>query len=337
MTLFRRNYLIISLVICIMLVFTMSGMAKVVIKFAHINNPGMAAYDAAVFFADKVKELSNGEIECEVFPSGQLGGEREMVESLILGNIHISQPNIAVLSMSYPRITLYQMPFLFKDFYHAKRVAESEIGQQLNRDFEEATGLSMVMYYTECPRGLCNNKGPIYEPEQLKGRKFRIMESELYRDMFGELGVGALPTPCSGTEVYSALATNLMEFAEPPIDHYYTSKWHEVAKYFSLLDHVTGFKAVVMNKVWFDSLAKEHQDIIKEAFKQTEKFENDLSDTQQQEILDQVTCNGVYVNLVNKCAFQEAMKPVYDKWTKKLGEEFATKFIEKAQELANTE
>lgn len=317
MTLFRRYYLMISLVICIALVFTMGGMAKVVIKYAHINNPGMPAYDAALFFADKVKELSNGEIECEVFPSGQLGGEREMVESLMLGNIHISHPNIAVLTLNYPKITLYQMPFLFNDFYHTKRVAESEIGQELNADYEKATGLSMVIYYTESPRGLFNNKEPIFEPEQMKGKKIRIMESELYRDMFGDLGVGALPTPLSATEIYSGLATNLVEFADPPLDHYVTTKLYEVAKYFSLLDHVTGFKAVVMNKAWFNSLAKEHQDIIMEAFKQTEKFQNELSDAEQQKILDWATCNGVYVNFVDKCAFQKAMEPVYDKWTKK--------------------
>jgi len=334
MTFLRKNYLMIILVLCIMLVFVMGGMAKVVIKYAHINNPGMPAYEAALFFSDKVKELSNGEIECEVFPSGQLGGEREMVESLILGNIHICHPNIAVLTLNYPQITLYQMPFLFKDFYHTKRVAESQVGQELNKGFEEATGLAMVIYYTESPRGLFNDKEPVYKPEQLKGRKIRIMESELYRDMFGALGVGALPTPLPGTEIYSALATNLVEFADPPLDHYVTTKMYEVAKYFSLLDHVTGFKAVVMNKDWFNSLAKEHQDIIMEAFKQTEKFQNELSDAEQQKILDWATCNGVYVNFVDKCAFQKVLEPVYDKWTKKLGEEFVTKFIKKAHELS---
>lgn len=337
MAVLRRNCLLMMVILCFVLVFTANGMAKVVIKYAHINNPGMPAYDAADFFADKVKELSNGEIECEVFPSGTLGGEREMVESLILGNIHISHPNIAVLTLNYPQITLYQMPFLFKDFYHTKRVAESKVGQELNAGFEKETGLSMVMYFTEAPRGLYNNTRPIYEPAQLKGLKIRIMESELYRDMFGELGVAGLPTPLSATEMYSALATNLVEFADSPIDHYYTTKLHEVAKYYSLLDHVTGFKAAVMNKAWFDGLAKEHQDIIMEAFKQTEEYQNELSDSEQQKILDEATCNGVYVNLVNKCAFKEVMEPVYDKWIKKLGEAFATEFIEKANELASGE
>ena len=333
----RKVTLFVTIVILICCVFSAVTLAadKVVIKWAHINNPGMAAYDAPLFFADKVKEYSNGEITCEVFPSGQLGGERDMIESLRLGTIHISHPNIALLTLNYAPIGLYQMPFLFKDFAHAKRVAESPIGQELNKKFEEASGMSMAIYFTESPRGLFNNKGPIYEPEQMKGRRIRIMESELYRDMFGELGVGALPTPIPGTEIYLSLATKLVEFADPPIDHYVTTKMYEVAKYYSLLDHVTGFKAVVVNTKWFEGLSEEHQEIITKALKETEKFQNELSDAQQVEVIEWGTSNGVYINLVNKAAFKEAMKPVYDKWIKKIGEEFATKFIEAANELAN--
>jgi tripartite ATP-independent transporter DctP family solute receptor len=335
----KKSFLLVNIivlsVIFMLFIFVASGMAQVVIKYAHVHNPGIAHYDAAEFFADKVKELSNGEIECEVFPSAQLGGEREVVESLMVGNVHISHPNWSVLSLNYPRVSLYQLPFLFKDFYHVKRVAESEIGQELNKGFEEATGLTMAVWYIEAPRGLFNNQGPIYEPEQMKGRKIRVMESELYRDMFGELGVGALPTPLAYTELYTALATNLVEFADPPVDTYYSSKFYEVAKYFSFLDHVHDLKPVVLNAEWFNGLAEEHQEIIMEALKQTSEFQINLSETQQAGIIEWLTCNGFYLNLVNKCAFQEAMKPVYDKWTKKLGEEFANKFIEKANELAS--
>lgn len=333
----RKVTFFISIVILICCVFSATTLAadKLVIKWAHINNPGMAAYDAPLFFADKVKEYSNGEIICEVFPSGQLGGERDMIESLKLGTIHMSHPNIALLTLNYAPIGLYQMPFLFKDFAHAKRVAESPIGQELNKQFEEASGMSMVIYFTEAPRGLYNNKGPIYEPEQMKGRKIRIMESELYRDMFGELGVGALPTPLPYPEVYTALATKLVDFADSPIDSYSAQKFYEVAKYYSLLDHVTGLKAVVVNAKWFNALSAEQQEIITKALKETEKFQNDLSDARQIEVIEWGTSNGVYVNLVNKGAFKEAMQPVYDKWIEKLGKEFATKFIETANDLVN--
>lgn len=79
----------------------------------------------------------------------------------------------------------------------------------------------------------------------------------------------------------------------------------------------------------------EQQKIITKALKETEKFQNDLSDARQTEVIEWGTSNGVYVNLVNKGAFKEAMQPVYDKWIEKLGKEFATKFIETANDLAN--
>jgi len=333
----RKITLFVTIVILICFVFSAANLAadKVVIKWGHVNHPGFAAYDAPLFFADKVKEYSNGEITCEVFPSGQLGGERDMIESIKLGTLQICHPNIALLTLNYAPIGLYQMPFLFKDFAHAKRVAESPIGQELNRQFEEASGMTMAIYFTEAPRGLFNDEGPIYEPEQMKGKKIRIMESELYRDMFGELGVRALPVPLPSTEVYTALATNLVYFGDYPIDHYITTKVYEVAKYYSLLDHVTGLKAVVVGTKWLKGLSEEHQAIIIKALKETEQFQNELSDAQQAEVIDWGTSNGVYVNLVNKGAFKEAMKPVYDKWIEKIGEEFATKFIETANELAN--
>jgi tripartite ATP-independent transporter DctP family solute receptor len=333
----KRKTLFVFLLILFVFACSFNSMAKdpLVIKYAHINNPGMAAYDAAIFMSEKVEELSGGEMIVEVYPSAQLGGDRDMVESNKIGTIHINHPNIATLTLSFPRIGLYVMPFLFKDYYHVKRMAESPVGQELNKQFEEATGLRMVLYYTEAPRGLFTNKGPVYEPEDIKGKKIRIMESELYRDMFGTLGAGGLPTPLPYTEVYTSLATNLIEYADPPIDAYVAQKFYEVAKYFSLLDHVTGFKAVTVNAKWFDGLTKEQQDILLQAFKETEKFQNDLSDAQQRAVLDWATSNGVRVNFVNKEAFKKAMAPVYDKWIEKLGKDFATKFIEKANELAN--
>ena len=326
------------LVLCIILVFTTSGMAKVVIKYAHMHNPGIAYYDAAAFFAEKVEELSGGEIVCEVYPSGQLGGDREIVESIKMGNLHMNHPNFATLSLLYPKISIYSLPFLFKDFEHAKRVFTSEIGEKLASEFEEATGLILTdALYAEPPRGLYTDIGPIYEPEQMEGKKIRIMESEIYRDMFGELGVGALPTPVPYTELYTALATNLVEFADPPIDTYYSGKFYEVAKYYSFSDHEISVHPITIGSKWFNGLSKENQNIILEALKQTSEFQVNLSESQQQGIIEWLTCNGVRINFVNKCAFKEAMTPVYDKWTEKLGVDFATEFIENANKLGEVE
>jgi tripartite ATP-independent transporter DctP family solute receptor len=304
---------------------------KVVMKWAHINNPGMAAYDAPRLFAKKIEELSRGEMTCRDFPSGQLGGERDMVESLKLGTIQISHPNIALLALNYPKIGLYQMPFLFKDFNHAVRVADSPVGQELARDFEKATGLKIVGYFTEASRGLYNNAGSIYKPEQMKNRKIRVMENELFKDMFAAMD--ALPTPLPYPEVYSALATNLVEFADSPIDSYKAQKFYEVAQYYSLSDHVTGFKAVVVSAKFFNGLSKAQQEIFTTAMNEATKLQQEKSVQQQQEVKDWLSDHDVKINFVNKAAFKKIMEPVHVKWKKKLGEAFANKFFETAKEL----
>ena len=304
--------------------------SKVVIKWAHINNPGMAAYDAPKFFAKRVEELSNGKMTCRDFPSGQLGGERDMVESLKLGTIQVSHPNVALLALNYPQIGLYQMPYLFNNFDHAVRVANGPVGQELANAFEKATGMKIVGYFTEAPRGLYNNSGPVYTPEQMKNRKVRVMENELFKDMFAAMG--ALPTPLPWPEVYTALSTNLVEFADSPIDSYKAQKIYEVAKYYSLSDHVTGFKAVVVGAKFFNELSKENQEIFKKAMLEATAYQQRESIRQQQEVKDWLSDHDIKINFVNKAAFKEAMTPVYTKWKKKLGEAFASKFFEAAEE-----
>ena len=218
----------------------------------------MASYEAPDLFAKKIEELSKGQIICKVYPQSQLGGERDLIESVKLGTIQMVSPSIAPITLSDPRIGVYELPFVFKDRNHILKVAQGPVGQKISKGLEEKTGLKILDYFWEGGRGLYNNKGPVNNPDDMKGKKIRIMESEMYRDMFS--AVGALPTPLPFAEVYTALATNLVDFADPDISNFRAMKHYEVAKFYTFTDHVMIFKPVLINAKFFNGLTPEEQE-----------------------------------------------------------------------------
>jgi tripartite ATP-independent transporter DctP family solute receptor len=327
-------YIILFIVLCSLLFFSinMNLLAKevIVIKWAHIQAPGHTCYEAPLFFQQKIEELSEGKIVCEVYPSSQLGGNRDLIESAKIGNIQITVPNTATMSLTCSEFALYSLPFLFDDSSHIVRFANGTYGTKLAVMYEQKTGLRILGYFSDPARGLENSEGSVYLPEQLVGKKIRIMQSEMYRDMFE--AVGALPTPIAFAEVYTSLATNLIWGAEIPANSYMTKKLYEVAPYYSRLGHTNSVLPILINANFFDNLSTDEQKLISKAIEETTKYQHEIDRTAIDEAIAFLANNNVKINYVNKDAFKEKMTPVYDKWKKKIGTDFVEGFISYADE-----
>jgi tripartite ATP-independent transporter DctP family solute receptor len=309
---------------------SLAAKEAVVIKWGHTNAPGMASYDAPLLFAKKVEELSKGRVVCKVFPQSQLGGERDLIESVKMGTVQVTSPSIAPITLSYPRIGVYELPFLFKDPAHILRVAQGPTGQKIAMELEKKTGLKILDYFCEGGRGLYNNSGPVYNPEDMKGKKIRIMESEMYRDMFS--AVGALPTPLPFAEVYAALATKLVDFADPDIANFRAMKHYEVCKYYTFTDHVMIFKPVLTSDKFFNQLTPEDQSAVKKAMEIAAQFQRERDAALQKENIAWLEKQGIKINTANKAAFREKMTVVYDKARQRLGKEFVDEVVKAASE-----
>lgn len=208
-----------------------------------------------------VNEKSGGTLQVEVHTDGTLGQEREMMESLQIGNLDLALVSTAPISNFYSQMSVLDMPYLFDSKAHAYAVLDGEIGQSLF-DGLESQGMVGLTYMENGFRNVFSTK-PITKPADLKGVKIRIMENQIQTATFSALN--AIVTNMASGEVYTGLQQGTIDAAENAICAYYSSAYYEVCKELSLTEHFYGATALLMSKKVFASLTEEQQTILKEA------------------------------------------------------------------------
>jgi tripartite ATP-independent transporter DctP family solute receptor len=205
-----------------------SAAQKVEAALASPNNPEIILVRAMTLFANKVAEKTKGDVTIKVVHSGQLGGMKENFESIMAGNLEMAQVNNAFLANLYPGTTLFDLPFLFRDNEHMKKVVRGPIGQQVYADFEKKIGIKLFMTgLADGPRSVWNRRRAVRVPDDMKGIKLRVMQGPLMVDTFKALG--AIPTPMPFPEVYMAAKQGVIDGAEQPPFGVVELKANEVA------------------------------------------------------------------------------------------------------------
>lgn len=207
--------------------------AEMVLRFGHVGAPG-SLFEASV---NAFAECANGKLgdaaEVQTFGASQLGNDREMLQKLKLGQVHMSLPS-SVMSSVAPEFGIFEMPYIIRDREHMKRV-QAELGDT----FQEAAlgqGYRIIGYMENGFRHITNNVRPINTPEDLAGVKLRTPNGEWRVKMFQEYG--ANPTPMSFSEVFTALQTKVIDGQENPYAQIASAKFQEVQSYLSITGHV---------------------------------------------------------------------------------------------------
>lgn len=290
------------------------------IKMAYVVPETQSTHIAAKeVFKKYVEEKSGGRITVELYPNGQLGGDRQAIEAVQLGTIQMTIPAAAVLSGFEPKFQVFDLPFLFKDKKAAYKALDGELGEKLNAMLIPL-GLRNLAYGENGYRHITNNRGPIKSPADLKGLKIRTMENPVHMATFRRLG--ANPTPMSFGELYTALQQKTVDAQENPIPLIYTTKFYEVQKYCSLTGHVYAATVVLINDSFFSKLPKDLQKIVVEGAKKYREEQRKMASKQDMEMLAQLKKAGMQVNELTpaeKKAFIQATLPVYDEFKDKLG------------------
>ncbi|GAI05652.1 unnamed protein product, partial [marine sediment metagenome] len=190
-------------------------------------NPTKPYAIAGEYFAELVKEKTNGEVEIQVFPSSQLGNQRDLIEGLIFGTLDLTLTSTAVLGNFLPKIAIFDLPFLFRDVKHAYKALDS-IGMEIGKELEPK-GIKLLAFFENGVRHLTNNVRPVRAPEDMKGLKIRVMEQKIYIEMMKALG--ANPTPMAFGELFTALQQGTVDGQENPVSHIWTKRFFEVQKY----------------------------------------------------------------------------------------------------------
>jgi tripartite ATP-independent transporter DctP family solute receptor len=278
------------------------------LKLAHgldVNHP---VHQGMEFMAQSVAEKSNGQFKIEIYPSQQLGTERQCLELLQIGSLGMTKVSAAVLENFAPNIQVLSLPYIFRDREHVYRVLDGEIGRKLLLQGEEFW-LRGLTYFDAGQRSFYG-KEPIRTPADLTNKKIRVQESVTAMDLVRSLG-GA-PTPISWGELYTALQQGVVDGAENNPPSFYTSRHYEVCKYYTLNEHTAVPDILVIGTVAWNRLTKQEQQWLQEAADEATVYQRKLWQTAEKEALDAVKAAGVEVIIPDKTLFAAQTKSILE-------------------------
>ena len=271
---------------------TFAASAETVIKVGHGAAEAFHMHRALLKFEELVEAGSKGEIDVQIFPSSQMGPDREMIEGVQTGVLEMAIPPSSFFAGWDPAFAVIELPYMYASKDIAFDVLDSEAGNGMLARVEKQ-GLVGLGWLELGVRNVTNNKRPIATPEDLEGVKLRTMKVPAHVATFETLG--ANPTPMNFGEVYSALQQGVIDGQENPLAIITSQRFYEVQKFLSTTGHVFAVYMPVISKPFFDSLSTEHQNLIRESMAAARKHQAELVASEDTAQLEQIRAAGVEV------------------------------------------
>ena len=269
-------------------------------------------------FGDEVFKRTDGRYKLQYFPNGALGGERETLEAVQLGTQELVITSTGPVGNFVPETRIVDIPYLFRDYDHARKVLDGPIGQDILTKFP-AKGLVAISWMENGFRHITNSKHPVKVPEDVKGLKIRTMENKVHMEAFKAMG--ALPTPMNMNELFTSLQTGTVDGQENPIPVILASKLYTVQKYVTLDGHVYSPALLIFNKGVWDKISDADKAAFNEAAKIAQAACRKKVNDDEATGVDFMRKNGVEViTEVDKSLFQKAVAPAYAVYNKEFGE-----------------
>ena len=272
-----------------------------VLKFAHGLDVKHPVHLAIVYMAERLAEKSNGTLKIEIYPAGQLGGEREMIELLQIGSLAMTKVSSSPLEGFIDEMKIFSVPYLFKDNEHFWRALNSDIGKRILLSGEPVF-LRGLGFYDAGSRSFYSVKKPINTPDNLAGMKIRVQNSQSAIEMVNSMGGSA--TPIAWGELYTALQSGVVDGAENNPPSFFSSKHYEVAKYFTLDEHTMVPDLILIGKYSWDHLSPQQRIWVQEAMDESIVYQRKLWEQATIEAIEAVKAAGVEVIYPDKTLFQ---------------------------------
>ena len=286
-----------------------------------------AEHQGFLKFKELIEAESNGRFQVEIFPNQQLGGDRELTESVQLGNLTITGPSSAPLASFANGFYVLDLPFLFADRDEVYRVLDGEAGQKLLGSLDQYN-LKGLGYMENGFRNVTNSRKEIKSPADLKGLKIRTMENDLHLAAWKQLG--ANPTPMAFGEVFTALQQKTVDGQENPFELIANNKFYEVQDYISATRHIYSPYVIVINKKFYEGLTADDQALVDSAMKRAVDFQRKEALKAEKKSIDTIIASGTKVTELSKAeidVFREKLVPVQGKVKAKAGEEIVDAFL----------
>jgi tripartite ATP-independent transporter DctP family solute receptor len=284
----------------------------VVLKLAHVLDTGHSVHKGMVYMAERLEEYSGGTMRIDIYPSGQLGAERDTVELVQIGSLAMTKVSAAPLEAFVPAMQVFSIPYVFRSREHYFKALDSAIGKELLESVEVAR-LRGMGYYDSGSRSFYMVDHPVTTPDDLAGQKIRVMKSQTAVKMVNALGGSA--TPISWGELYTALQQGVVDGAENNPPSFYLSGHYEVCKYYALNEHTAVPDMLLMSSRIWHSLTAQQQQWLQQAVDDSVAYQRELWKASTEEALAAVQAAGVTVSYPDKQPFMAAvaeMKASYD-------------------------
>ncbi|MFB0516550.1 MAG: TRAP transporter substrate-binding protein [Candidatus Neomarinimicrobiota bacterium] len=289
-----------------------------VLKLAHVLDATHPVHKGMVYMVKRVAEESGGRMRIDIYPGGQLGQERDLIELLQIGSLAMTKVSTAPLEAFVPEMKIFGIPYVFRDDDHRWKVLNGEIGKRLLVAGEDYF-LRGMCYYDAGSRSFYTKDRPVNTPADLQGLKIRVMKSITSVKMIQALGGSATPIPWG--ELYTSLQQGVVDGAENNPPSFYLSRHYEVCKYYSLDEHTSVPDILLMSTVVWESLSSQEQQWLQKAVEESVEYQKQLWKEACDEALREVQNGGVEIIYPDKTPFRESVRemhasyigtPIYD-------------------------
>jgi len=260
-------------------------------------------------FAELLNAKSGGTMKLKMYHAGTLGSQPDAIEQVRMGGLEVANFSLGPMGPIVPEANVVSLPFIFKDPDHAFRVLDGKAGDMINEGMAKK-GLVSLAWYDGGSRSFYNSKKSIQTPADVVGMKIRVMNNDLYSGMIKALGGN--PSPMAFSEVYQSLKTGVVDGAENNWPSYESTGHYEVAKYYSISQHLIIPETLCINADVWKTLSAKDQAILKAAAQESALLQRKLWKERSMASEAKVNSGGAVINAIpDKSAFQAAMKPVY--------------------------
>jgi tripartite ATP-independent transporter DctP family solute receptor len=292
-----------------------AAQAKMVMKATDVHPLGYPTVEAVVRMGKKLETATNGRLSVQMFPSMQLGGEKEMIEQTQLGAIQMARISVGPMGPLVPEMNVFNLPFIFRDNAHMEKVVDGPIGDELMKKLTDHPTANLIglCWMNAGTRNVYNAKKPIVDVADLKGLKIRMMGNPLFVDTMNALGGNGVAMGFD--QLISAMQTGVVDGAENNEPSYDSGQHYRYAKYYSKTGHLMIPEILVFSKRTWTSMSAEDRALVSKMAKEAQLEQRKLWYEAEAESLRKMLAAGAIVNEVsNKKAFQEAVRPVWDRY-----------------------
>ncbi|MFO0989959.1 MAG: TRAP transporter substrate-binding protein [Alphaproteobacteria bacterium] len=288
---------------------------KLVLKASDVHPLGYPTVEAVVRMGKKLEEATQGRLSVQMYPSMQLGGEKEMIEQAQVGALAFARISVGPMGPIVPELNVFNLPFMFRDNAHMEKVIDGAIGEEMLKKLSDHPTANLIglCWMNAGSRNVYNSKKPVATVADLKGLKIRMMGNPVFVDTMNALGGNGVAMGYD--QLINALQTGVVDGAENNYPSYASGQHYRYAKYYSLTGHLMIPEILVFSKRVWTSLSDGDRQLLAKVAKETQQEQRKLwYEMEDKALADMKKAGVVITQIANKQEFQAAVKPVWDKY-----------------------